>query len=261
MAEFDSWKQYSEFSDFVRRKARFVLDDKNQRFLKTVVETSAKRKCTIGRGDVLWRAQLDHALCTQKILDENQHVMDSFDVEVPSPPERMMPWRDRAVEGRINPKGIPCLYCSTDRETAMGEMRPWIGSYLSVAEFVVLKDLTVVDCSTAEKLEPWRLDLCLGLNEHEPEPDKREKCVWGDINRAFYEPVARTDDVAEYVPTQVLAEAFRSVYDGIVYGSKLGRGKNVAIFDLAAAEPANRHLHRVEGVTWNFSVDLANRQQ
>jgi hypothetical protein len=46
----------------------------------------------------------------------------------------------------------------------------------------------------------------------------------------------------------VLAEVFRNAgCDGIAYGSKLGAGTAVAIFDLAAAEVANCHLYRVEG--------------
>jgi len=79
--------------------------------------------------------------------------------------------------------------------------------------------------------------------------------VWQDINTAFSQPVTRNDDVAEYAPTQILAEAFRIAgYDGIVYGSKHGSGKTVAIFDLAAAERANCHLYTVEGVSLKFST-------
>ena len=101
------------------------------------------------------------------------------------------------------------------------------------------------------------LDLYLGLGEPEPESDRREECVWGDINRAFSQPVTRTDDVAEYAPTQVLAEAFRSAgYDGIVYGSKRGIGKTVAIFDLTAAKLANHDLFRVEAVNLTFEPEL-----
>ena len=59
----------------------------------------------------------------------------------------MMPLPDRANEGRVNPKGIPCLYFSSDRDTAMTETRPWIGSLVSVAQFVMLRELTVVDWS------------------------------------------------------------------------------------------------------------------
>lgn len=135
----------------------------------------------------------------------------------------------------MNPKGIPCFCFSTDRDTAMAETRPWIGSCVSVAQFVMLKDLTVVDCSA--DLEAGRR---IYLGSTEPEPAKREELVWGSINRAFSQPVTRTDDVAEYAPTQVLADAFRSAgYDGIVYGSILGTGRTVAIFDLAAAELAS----------------------
>jgi RES domain len=60
--------------------------------------------------------------------------------------------------------------------------------------------------------------------------------------------------VAEYAPTQVLAEVFRNAgFDGVVYGSKLGKGKTIAIFDLTAAELVNCHLYRVEGVNLTFS--------
>jgi len=215
------------------RRSRHVLDAKNRRFLDAVVETGAKRKGVIEKGAVLWRAQLGHVWRTERILDDNEQEVDSVDVEEPFPPERMMPLPDRATEGRVNPKGIPCLYFSTDRDTAMTETRPWIGSFVSVAEFVMLRDLNVVDCSTAS------VRRALDLDGRDPGPDKWEEWVWQDINRAFSRPVTRTDDVAEYAPTQVLAEAFRSAgYDGIVYGSKLGIGKTVAVFDLAVAELA-----------------------
>jgi hypothetical protein len=254
MAEFESWKQYSEFSWFIMRKSRHILDAKNQRFLDTIVETSAKRKGPIEKGTALWRAQVGHAWRTERHLDEKGHEIDCIDVEDPFPPERMVPLPDRANEGRVNPKGIPCFYFSTDRDTAMAETRPWIGSFVSVAQFVMLRDFRVVDCSAVEILDGWHFDLHLNLIE--PEPAKWEECVWGDINRAFSQPVSRTDDVAEYAPTQVLAEAFRNAgYDGIVYGSKLGKGKNVAIFDLAGAEIANRHLCKVDCVNLQFTEE------
>lgn len=251
MAEFESWKQYWEFSHFIMRKARHILDAKNQRFLETVVETSAKRKGVIEKGAVLWRAQLDHGWRTEVVLDENQQEVESFDQESPCSPQRMTPLPDRANEGRVNPKGIPCLYFSTDRDTAMTETRPWIGSYVSVAQFVMLRDLSVVDCSA----DSARRRVVAFDDEREPEPGRREELVWGYINRAFSEPVTRIDDVAEYAPTQVLAEAFRNAgYDGIAYGSKLGTGTTVAIFDLTAAELANCHLYSVEGVNLKFSM-------
>jgi hypothetical protein len=253
MAEFESWRQYEEFSNFVMRKARHILDAKNQRFLDTVVETSAKRRGVIEKGAVLWRAQLGHGWRPERIVNDNGVEIDCFDVVDPFPPERMMPLPDRATEGRVNPKGIPCLYCSTDRDTGMAETRPWIGSYVSVAQLVMLRDLSVVDCSAVGQLNGKKLDWYMGFSK--PKPERWEECVWVDINVAFSEPVTRADDVAEYAPTQVLAEAFRSAgYDGIVYGSKLGTGKTVALFDLASAELANCHLYKVEALAPKFSM-------
>jgi hypothetical protein len=250
LVEFESWKQYWEFSHFVMRKARHILDARNQRFLDAVVETSAKRKGFIQKDAVLWRAQVGNEWRAEKVLDESQHEIASFDVESPFSPNRMTPLPDRANEGRVNPKGIPCVYFSTDRDTAMAETRPWIGSCVSVAQFVMLRDLSVVDCSADSEQRG-----VVVFGDREPEPAKREELVWASINRAFSEPVTRIDVVAEYAPTQVLAEAFRNAgYDGIAYGSKLGTGITVAIFDLAVAELANCHLYKVEGINLKFSM-------
>src|SRR5260370_26655517 len=100
MSEFESWKQYSEFSHFVMKTARHILDAKNLRFLDTVIQTSEKRKGCIREGVALWRAQLGHGWRTQTIHDENQREVDSFPVEGPFSRERMVPQSDRAHEGR-----------------------------------------------------------------------------------------------------------------------------------------------------------------
>lgn len=261
MAGFESWKQYSEFSRFVMRKSRHILDAKNQSFLDAVLETSAKRKGYIEKGAVLWRAQLGHDWSTEIIRGEDGQEVDSFEVEAPFRPERMMPLPDRANEGRVNPKGIPCLYFSNDLDTAMAETRPWIGSHVSVAQFVMLRDLSVVDCSADSAKSGWRFERKEAANGDwelalkEPNPEEWEGLVWSDINRAFSQPVTRTDDLAEYAPTQILSEAFRmGGYDGLVYGSKLGKGKTVAIFDLAAAELANCHLYRLDAIHPKFEM-------
>lgn len=185
------------------------------------------------KGDELWRAQLG-----------------PVDGKTAFRPKRMVPLADRAHEGRVNPKGIPCLYCSTEKKTAMTETRPWIGSFVSLAKFVLLRDLTVVDCFSERT---WIVPIFSVLAGKEPKPAEREKAVWAHINWAFSEPVTRNDDLAGYAPTQVLAETFRSAgYDGIVYGSKLGGGLNVAIFDLAAAKCTGCDLYSVDAVEPKF---------
>jgi hypothetical protein len=243
------------------RQSRYILDAENRAFLDAIVETSAKRKRLIKKDAVFWRAQLGHDWQTEIIRGENEEEIDSIRIECPYSAKRMIPLADRAYEGRVNPKGIPCLYCSNDRETAMKETRPWIGSLVSVSQVVTLKELSVVDCSH----DSHRWDQKLRAKEKsdggcylelvDPEPGEWEKIIWSDINRAFSEPVNRTDDTAEYAPTQVLSEAFRMAgFDGIAYGSKLGKGKTVAIFDISAVKVANGHLYKVDDVDMNFSM-------
>jgi hypothetical protein len=73
-----------------------------------------------------------------------------------------------------------------------------------------------------------------------------EKCIWSWIDRAFSKPVDPSDDNADYVPTQILAELFRSAgYDGIIYNSLFAGGKNVALFDLNSAELSDCKLYRI----------------
>lgn len=225
-------EDYEEFSQYVRRRARYFLGGRQQEFIAAVLLTSKKRTTVMPTGQVLWRAALGY------VAEEGVSQNDVFFLESinPHPLERMKPLKDRAQEGRVNPKGIPCLYAATDAQTAMAETRPWVGSVLTVSQLVLLKQITAVDCSL-----PASFDLDTRT------PEQRESNNWYVINEAFSEPMSRTDDVADYAPTQFLAEAFRNEgYDGIVYESRMGSGKNVALFDVDVAEVASSQLHHVE---------------
>ncbi|MFZ0569740.1 MAG: RES domain-containing protein [Rhodomicrobium sp.] len=44
----------------------------------------------------------------------------------------MKPIPNWLSEGRANPRGIPYLYLASTRDTALAEVRPWIGSHITV---------------------------------------------------------------------------------------------------------------------------------
>jgi hypothetical protein len=90
-------------------------------------------------GSMLWRAQLgyDHYAAVD-FTGEQQ--------PAPFPVERMKPLRNRAREGRANPKGIPYLYLATHQDTAMAEVRPWVGSLISIGRFALKRDVHVLNC-------------------------------------------------------------------------------------------------------------------
>jgi hypothetical protein len=128
------------------------------------------------------------------------------------------------------------------------EVRPLIGSYVSVAQFVLVKDLTLINCSTPEigNLAFLRNDLS---------QEEIEKVVWSRINGAFSAPVERTDDSLDYIPTQIIAETFKlNGFDGIAYKSSYGEnGINVALFDPAAADVTNCALYRIDDMSVKIS--------
>ena len=88
-------------------------------------------------------------ICVAADLDEENYI-DDF-TEGAFPPERMKPRRDRAREGRANPQGIPYLYLSTRKETALSEVRPWLRSLISIGQFKIVRQLTIVDFSSDER--------------------------------------------------------------------------------------------------------------
>jgi len=192
-------------------------------------------------GPYLWRAQLGRDW--RSICEDGQHIHDE---PVPHRPERMKPYADRATEGRANPKGIPCLYVATERDTALAEVRPWIGSEISVGQFITRRDLKVINCAIDSSVDSIYFF-------EEPSEDEREQAVWGEINRAFSKPVALSDDTADYVPTQILAELFKmNGLDGIIYRSSLGSGHNIALFHLNAAELVNCNLFCLRAIKFEF---------
>jgi hypothetical protein len=241
MPGFTSHTDYWKFARSVRRVSRHVLEPQSRDFLDALVATSEARVQELLEKRVFWRAQRGN----------HWDFIEEIDDQVPSPhkPGRMKPLEDKAREGRVNPKGIPCLYLSDDRDTAMSEVRPWIGANVSVGEFILLKTLRVVNCSIDGKPK---------ILFDEPPPDQLEKQLWAHVNRAFSAPVTESDDEADYAPNQIIAEAFRMHgCDGLAYRSSLGTGLNFALFNPSDADLVNCRVFTASDVTFKFD-EIAN---
>jgi hypothetical protein len=245
MAEFEHFDDYRRFTESVLKRARYRQEPFADAFIKTVLETSKSRAGTIKEGQVLFRAQLGAGT---RIEEQNG---EEFEVDAAYDSKRMVPTPEFAVDGRVNPRGIPCLYLASNKATAVAEVRPWVGSYVSLAEFKVMKDCEMLDCSRDKQ----RGIMFLLNNSLDMNPENREGAVWGDISYAFSKPVAADDRHSDYIPTQILAEAFKHYgYDWIVYRSLLGRedGKNIALFDIPSADLMNCCLYKINSVDFNF---------
>ncbi|WP_157822509.1 RES family NAD+ phosphorylase [Psychromonas sp. Urea-02u-13] len=245
---FNSWQSYWKFSRKITSDTRYIYDDETSNFINEVLRTSDSRKKTLKTGHKLWRSQIGSEIRTIC----NDDGIEIGEETVPYPKNRMYPLECSANEGRVNPKGIPYIYLATDWETSMSECRPWIGMNLSVGQFIVTKNLNVVDCSENHSTNPLYFDLKKGI--YEPNSEEREKAVWAHIDKAFSMPINTNETQAHYVPTQVIAEAFKTHgYDGIIYKSMLGKGFNIALFNMKSVDMEKRSVFEVKTLDITYS--------
>lgn len=229
------WNSFLFFRRKKKQEERYFHDKETQEFFATLLTTAKERIETIPKGQQYWRAQLG---CGDDPCCDFDGRLVGYNA-VPYSYKRMKPESEKGSEGRINPKGIPCLYLSTDEKTAISEVRPWVGSYVTVAQFETLKDIRVIDCSRSEinPMAETASDLDKLWKLKQPTPKKAIKTIWRWIDLAFSEPVDSEDNTADYVPTQIIAELFKTNwFDGIKYKSLFNNGKNLALFDVSSAE-------------------------
>ena len=150
---------------------------------------------------------------------------------------------------------------AASEQTAISEVRPWIGSEISVGQFKILRDLKLIDLSLDHGESPIQnLTISHLLQEKEPNKEEKENAVWIDIDNAFSCPVTRSDEMADYVPTQILSELFHHHgYDGLVYRSQFGeRGYNIALFEVQDAEVINAAPYKVTAIDVKYEK-IGNR--
>jgi RES domain-containing protein len=234
VVEFPGRNAFWTFAKEIAEHRRYVRSPEAQDFLKKVGQTCHSRTRRIEAGTILWRAQVGH--------DWIVHPERGRKVKAPHPESRMKPLDDRAYEGRVNPKGIPCLYFATSPDVAMSEVRPWIGSTITVSRFRIGRDLNLVDCSQNGEEAAAELG------------SETDRLVWASIDDAFSQPVTESDNTADYAATQALAEVFgEEGLDGVIYRTAFSaKGKNVAVFDLDAAELVDSSLYEVNGARFEF---------
>ena len=111
MATFNPMYHYDVFARDVVRSFRYSYSSDTVNFLTAVCESSDWRKVSWPKGTIFWRSQ--------KGCLDNPSGDSTRGPSVPYEAERMIPRKTQAKEGRVNPKGIPCLYFATDRETSI----------------------------------------------------------------------------------------------------------------------------------------------
>lgn len=234
---FKNYRAYAEFGAHIRLHGRYGLDKKAQTFLSTFRRGLGHRTEVLKRGHILYRAVRGIEEC----YGEKQESYGYSGVKE----DRIFPKRQYAYEGRVNPTGIVVLYLASSHQTAISEIRPWIGEQISIAGLKIKRNLRIANLSKGYG-KSWLNEISISEFErfdfNKMPPEKANNCVWHDIDNSFSRPVTRTDTGAEYAITQILAEAVKSEgFDGLFYKSSFGgeTGYNIALFNLDDAEVAH----------------------
>ena len=139
---------------------------------------------------------------------------------------------DKATAGRANSAGISRLYLATNKQTALHELRAGAFDSITVGEFELLKDITVVDLKMLDKISPF-------IEELDPRLLLINRECLNKINEEICKPLRKNDSTLDYLPTQYIVDLIQSFmnegeseYNGVEYKSTLNSdGVNLAIFD------------------------------
>lgn len=192
---------------------------------------------TVSKDIVLYRSRLEGK------TDSLGNTIEPFAID-----DMWSPPIHKSRSGRVNAKGITCLYAATDVETAIAELRPWKNAPITVARLITNKELILIDLATINRnikeININQLTLDGLLNYY-------SVYVFGyELSR----PVPSSDiNEIEYVPTQVISEFIKyKGYDGIIYRSSLGSGDNIALFRQESVSMIDTSLYTVSSISYDI---------
>lgn len=134
---------------------------------------------------------------------------------------------------RANYRYIPYLYCTNNPYIALVEVRPRLGSLVSIATIETNETIRLLDFTIQNK--PSKMS-------------DSKKNLFLDLSLLYSSPVTDTDDTLDYIPTQYIAEYAKAKgYDGIAFSSSL------------VPEINESHPERYNVVIFNYQKSFAKK--
>lgn len=214
----NSYRYYNEFKSAIDSKnANKLYNCKLWRYLNALLENKQK-EIPLAKGKVLYRARKinDFQIAKTQGVSYKENKFTGFDeINSKEPPI----WLTN--EQRCTPMGVSVLYTAEDEYTACAELNPSHGECISVAKFIVQKDLKILDL---------KMDQRVSLGENVSD---LEKAAFAQvITKIMLQFAISVADQSEYVYSQMVADLVRkSGYDGLMYMSSKTGGTNIVIFN------------------------------
>jgi hypothetical protein len=230
----DRWVEFIEDISHAHRffnpKAREFLDAVFSFLLVDGNELKPQCLRVVLRGEELFRARKVDGIKDARQIFENP--AREFG---PAP-------KARTSSQRMTPSGISALYCASERETCLSEIRSITGDNVVSVALTPATELKLLDLTQLERVEPPKLTL---LDERYLDV-KHLKTFANSLVKKMSKPKGRNDELS-YLSTQVVFEYLRlrfgSQVDGLVIPSvQTGEiGTNVVLFPEASVVSAKEY--------------------
>lgn len=192
----------------------FSLEDLIEKRIKDFTNIT---KIKIAKNSKYFRARVGYS---KKNFDHLNGGMEGKYIYIPYSKEQISsPPPFIAQGGRLNRAGVSFLYCATDSNTAISEVRPHPGDKVSVGCFINQEELLIFNLTKDYLLNFYRTD------------EQLDKFLYlNSINKLFQKTIPPSKK-ENYSITQIISDCVRKLgFDGILFDSSVSDGKNLVVF-------------------------------
>jgi len=235
-----------KLQEFIKEIQFANRNPKDNSVLELLDDLSTNPEIVFSKGDFLYRS---------RIVEDKRQLNKEKGFYGYGQKDSFVPPLEHTKDMRANYRYIPYLYCANNRYLSALEVRPRFDAEVSIAKIQALGDLVLLDFTMQET--PKKM---LAVKQN----------LFRDLSGLFSKPVAKDDDILDYIPTQYIAEYAKNLnYDGIAFGSSLFRfphnnfySYNVVIFQYQKCKPVLSNVYKVTGYEIDFAqMDADTKQQ
>ena len=232
----------------VLHRARLYHKDPLREFLAGIYKDNDAKKNQDSLGDVneFYSMQLAALIMAiEKNSPRGKEIIDAYNkwqrkrFKGYNSQESSIPPAEKASPGRLNPGKIRYLYLAEDPQTAIYEVRPTIGQYVSVATFKTIDEIKIYD-------------LAVEIKPQEGDNPNLDFSLYDEIQQRFSE--TNSGDNYKYLPTQYLGEQIKQMgFDGLRFRSSLKKGGvNIVLFDDKKVKPIRSDIIKVTDIELKY---------
>lgn len=198
---------------------------------------------TLQAGQVLYRARTGYTARKSRLdvgFETEYHYGPYIGDDIGAPPPSI------ASAGRANRTGVSFLYCATNEQTAIAEIRPHPGDRVSVGGFQLKREMKAYDLSQSHLLHYFATDELL------------DTYVVLNTLRILMNKTITPAERSQYSITQLIADCIRQLgYDAVMFASTVGTGTNTVVFNSADAEhiDASAKVYLIDKVEYTSSSE------